>query len=162
MVSNVHQREYPVPPEELGRLLDTLSGVDDRLWPPGWPPMRFDAPLGVGADGGHGQIRYRVTAYQPGRRVEFRFDPAGGLAGEHFVEVLDGERADHSVLRHTAIGRPVTPRMRVLWALAIRWMHDAVLEELLDRAADELGHPPRRRARRSPWVRLLRKAMRVA
>ncbi|UNO43730.1 DUF2867 domain-containing protein [Streptomyces sp. MST-110588] len=35
--------------------------------------MRFDRPLGVGAYGGHGPVRYRVSAYDPGRRIRFDF-----------------------------------------------------------------------------------------
>lgn len=160
MISNVHQREYPVPPERLGELLDTLAGADDRLWPPAWPPIRFDAPLGVGARGGHGPIRYSVTAYQPASRVEFRFDPGIGLIGGHALEVLDGDRPHTSVLRHTAIARAGNARTRVRWALVIRWLHDAVIEDLLDRAGVETGHPAARPGRWSPWVRLLRTARR--
>lgn len=162
MISNVHQRAYPVPPAELGRLLDTLASGRDRLWPDRWPPMEFSTPLGVGADGGHGRIRYRVTAYEPGRRVEFRFTPATGLTGGHFAEVLDGDHPGSSVLRHTAVvDRTASPRMRVLWPLAIRWLHDACVEDLLDKAAVELGHPPARPVRWSRWVRLLRAVMRA-
>ncbi|HEX4721710.1 MAG TPA: hypothetical protein VH333_04295, partial [Pseudonocardiaceae bacterium] len=75
MTSNVHQREYPVLPHQLGALLDTVGRPHDRLWPGHWPAVEFDRPLAVGACGGHGPIRYTVTDYQPGQRVECRFDP---------------------------------------------------------------------------------------
>jgi hypothetical protein len=43
----------------------------------------------------------------------------------------------------------------------IRWLHDAVLEELLDRAGAAVGDPPARPARWSPWVRVCRRLLRA-
>jgi hypothetical protein len=45
--------------------------------------MRLDRPLGVGASGGRGPIRYAVSDYEAGRRARFRFNPRCGLAGHH-------------------------------------------------------------------------------
>lgn len=39
----------------------------------------------------------------------------------------------------------------------IRWIHDAVIEDLLDRADTAVGHAPAQPAAWSPWVRLLRR-----
>ena len=155
LVSNVHQREYPISAARLGRLLDTLAGPDDRLWPTGWPPIHFDRPLQEGAVGGHGPIHYSVCRYAPGRLVECRFTPSAGVEGTHTFEVLPGERAGTAVLRHLLIVRP-HGRMRLLWPLAIRWLHDALLEELLDRAGTNIGAPTATPTRRSAWVRALR------
>ena len=56
-ILNVHERELPASAGDVGRLLDQVGSVDDPLWPaPTWPPVRFDRPLAVGADGGHGPI----------------------------------------------------------------------------------------------------------
>jgi hypothetical protein len=158
MVLNVHERLLPVPAGDVGRLLDRLGGTDDPLWPaPAWGGMRLDRPLGVGAAGEHGPgrspIRYHVTAHRPGRSVEFTFAPGLGLDGTHtfLVEPVDAARC---VLRHDVQGR-LSGRMRLGWPLAVRWMHDAVLEDLLDRAEVALGVGPARPARWSPWVRLL-------
>jgi hypothetical protein len=144
MIENVHFRALQGDP---GPLLDRM---DTELWPSGWPALEFDRPLGVGADGGHGPIRYTCTDYVPGKRVEFTFAPSLGLIGTHTLEVVPGG------LRHTAVGRP-TGRMRVLWPFAIRWLHDALIEDLLDNAETALGTPPARPARWSPWVRVLRR-----
>jgi hypothetical protein len=40
--------------------------------------------------------------------------------------------------------------------LVIRWVHDAVVEEMFDNAERAVGHEPARPARRSPYVRLVR------
>jgi hypothetical protein len=153
MTSNVHQREYPVPPTRLGELLDTVAGDHDRLWPNRWPPITFDGPLAVGARGGHGPIRYTVSDYRPGRRVEFQFDPRLGMHGSHVIEVIPGTNPNHSTLRHVLVARP-TIRGRLRW-LAIRPLHDALLEDLLDRAGHDVCASTRT-THWSVWVRLLR------
>ena len=67
MIRNVHERVINAPIEPLGALLDGLGQKDDRLWPSqGWTPMVLDRPLALGADGGHGAIRYYVSEYEPG------------------------------------------------------------------------------------------------
>lgn len=151
---SVHERELPVA-ATVGRLLDRLGGPDDPLWPaPAWPPMRVDQPLAVGGEGAHGPIRYVVSAYDPGRRVEFRTRPQIGLDGRHAfeIEALDGQRC---VLRHVLDARP-TGWMRLGWPLVMRWLHDAIVEDLLDNAELRLTGSVRAPSRWSPWVRLLR------
>jgi hypothetical protein len=152
LILSVHERELPASADDVGRLLDRVGSVDDPLWPaPTWPPMRFDRPLAVGADGGHGAIRYRVTRYDRGRAVQFAFDPAIGLDGSHVLEI-EPRGTDRCVLRHRLTGR-ATGAMRLLWPLVVRTCHDAVLEHLLDNAeravTGAVGTPVRytRRAR---------------
>ena len=156
MVRNVHERVVPAPADRVWELVEGLGGSDDRLWPsPAWPPMRLDGPLAVGARGGHAMIRYAVTAYDPGRRVEFTFAPATGVHGTHSFTVAP-VGPDRALLRHELVGR-LAGRTRLAWPSAVRWLHDAVIEDLLDRAQDAMGVPPARRARHSAWVRLLRR-----
>jgi hypothetical protein len=155
MVRNVHERVVPAPIEQVGPLLDKIGGPDDVLWPtPGWQPMVLDRPVAVAAAGGHGSIRYRVTGYEPSRRVEFTFAPEMGIDGVHTF-TADPAGPDRTLLRHVAEGR-LSGAMRLAWPLAIRWAHDAVLEELLDNAERAVGVEPARPYRRSAWVRLLR------
>lgn len=152
---NEHSRRLAAPPAEAGALLALLGGAHDRLWPADdWMPMTLDRPLGVGARGGHADIRYAVTAYQPGRRVEFTFVPPTSLVGWHAFEV-DAAPDGSAVLRHVLEAEP-RGTYRLLLPLAVRWIHDAVLEDLLDRAEIAVGTVPARAARWSPWVRLLR------
>ena len=159
MVRNVHERVLPVSPEQVGPLIDQVAEPGNPLWPADhWPPLELDRPLGVGADGGHGPIRYTCTGYQPGRRAEFTFAPGRLIHGTHTFEVLPGPFQGSTLLRHDLTGR-FTPWGALVWSIGIRWLHDALLAELLDRAATAVGHPPAHPARWSWWVRLLRRVM---
>jgi hypothetical protein len=157
-ILNVHERILPATADEVGALLDGLAGPEDRLWPVvRWPglPMRFDRPLGVGASGGHGPIRYRVEEYVPGRRVVFRFSERMGLDGTHRFEVDDSEGVVE--LRHVLAGRPRRTKTLLTWLLFTRPLHNAVVEDLLDQAELAVSGKVLRPARWSWWVRLLRR-----
>ncbi len=155
-VVNIHQRRFPRPPGEVGRLLDTLASEDDTLWPCSlWPAMRFDRPLGVGADGGHGPVGYVVVEYDPGRRIRFRFSAPRGFNGHHEFEVLP--ESDGATLRHTIDMNAEGPAL-LTWPLAIRWLHDACLEDAFATAEVSLGLAPTIQPW-SLWVKLLRLAM---
>jgi hypothetical protein len=145
MVRNVHERLIPRPAAELEAALDTLGTPEDRLWPaPPWPPMRLRA-----GRGGHGPIRYSVTERAPGR-LAFAFEPTMPIRGGHVVTVEP--RGDGSLVRHELSGT-LRGIGWLVWPLAIRLLHDALLEDLLDRAEG------RRRNRWSPWVRLLTRGL---
>ncbi|MET9322582.1 SRPBCC family protein [Streptomyces sp. NPDC003038] len=153
-VYNVHERLLAAKGSEVGELIDSLSGgAQDRLWPhASWSAMEFDRPLAIGAVGGHGPVRYTVTAYVPGTWVRFAFSGPRGFHGFHEFAVLPVDE-ERTVLRHTLAMR-TTGICRLTWPLAWRPMHDACLEDSLDRAEAALtGTAPR--ARWSPYVRFL-------
>ena len=159
MIRNVHERVVAMSPTQAWELVERVAEPDGVLWPvDNWPPMRMDRPFAVGATGGHGPIRYSIAAIEPGERVVFRFDPSLGIDGTHTFFVLAGTRPGTCVLRHEIVGK-AGPLMAVQWALVIRWLHDALLEELLDRASAAAGQPPAHPARWTPWVRFLRWTM---
>lgn len=158
MVRNVHERLIHAPPDAVGGFIDGLASRDDVMWPRDrWPPIRFDRPLGIGAAGGHGPVRYTVEAYEPGRSIRFRFTGPRGFVGTHSFEAeeMDGGAVR---LRH-ALSMRVEGWARVSWPLAFRWLHDALVEDALDRAESwcESQSAPRQR-RWSLWVRVLRSA----
>lgn len=152
-VRSVHERRVSANATEIERLLATVASDDDRIWPRGWPRIRFDRGLVVGAEGGHGPIRYRVEEVTPSM-VRFRFTPprsgfAAGLEGQHSF-VIEG-----STMRHVLEGE-AHGTMLLKWPLMIRPLHDALIQDLFDRVESELGNPPAKPARHSWWVRFLR------
>ncbi|AHH18242.1 hypothetical protein NONO_c34550 [Nocardia nova SH22a] len=157
-VLNIHARHVGATQAQAGALIDSLASDSDRLWPvDSWPAMRFDRPLGVGAVGGHGPVRYVVEQYQPGSWVRFRFTGPRGFDGFH--EYTVHQLPDGSTgLRHL-LAMHVHGSARLTWPLAYRWMHDALLEDSLDRAESVLTGSVRSPARWSLLVRLLVRAV---
>lgn len=156
MVRNVHERRVRGSLDEAGALLDSLSSKDDRLWARGqWPRLWMDKPLGVGASGGHGPVRYAVDEYEPGRYVRFRFIKPAGFHGYHAFSVTEDADPNFVVLRHELVISPAG-FARVSWPLFFGPMHDALIEDSYDRAQVELGHAPEAFAQYSAWVRFLR------
>lgn len=156
-VVNIHERRFRSSPESAARLLDSLSSPQDALWPSQhWPRMRLDRPLALGATGGHGPIRYSVVAYEPGKRIAFEFLSPRGFVGKHWFEV-SGDGASGATLRHT-IDMSLVGTALLFWPLAIRPLHDALVEDALTNAQIALGEPPTP-VPWSPWVRLLRRVV---
>ncbi|MFE1875768.1 DUF2867 domain-containing protein [Streptomyces sp. NPDC059496] len=154
-VRNVHERIIPASADCVGALLDRVSAPDDPIFPtPVWPAMVLDRPLGVGADGGHGRVRYCVTAYVPGRSV--RFDTTGGAMGQGYhrfdVEPLGTDRC--RVVHVLELTMPV--RRFLQWKMAIQPVHDTMIEEVFDNIErGALGRPPHAPTRRRPRALLV-------
>ncbi|MFJ1549410.1 SRPBCC family protein [Streptomyces sp. NPDC088246] len=154
-VYNVHERLLVRKESEVGTLIDTLAGTDDKLWArEQWPPMEFDRPLAAGAVGGHGPIRYTVTAYVPSTWVRLTFSGPRGFHGFHEYTVLAVDE-EHTLLRHTLAMNARGPA-RLTWPLIWRPLHDACLEDSLDRAELVCTGTVARPAHWGRYVRLLR------
>src|SRR5690349_5503982 len=159
MVVNVHERVIAAPAAQVGAALDRIGGADDSWWSaPAWPAMVLEGPLALWVRGRHGPIRYQVTEHVPGRSVVFTFDEGVGLRGTHRFDIVPRD-AESCLVRHVVEGR-TAGTMRLVWPLAMRWLHDAVVEDLLDRVELDAGHPPAQRARWSWWVRQIRRVTR--
>ncbi|MEV0319684.1 SRPBCC family protein [Streptomyces sp. NPDC050658] len=155
-VHNEHERVIKAPAREVGALLDRLSAADDPVFPtPAWEAMIFDRPLGVGATGGHGPVRYSVTEYEPGRRVRFDFTPPDNGFHELTIEPI-GERRCR--VRHVLETRPQGVN-RALWPTVVRPVHDSMVEELLDNFERVATGSVARPVTWSPRVRLLNRLL---
>jgi len=132
-----HARRIAAPIGVVGALIDTLASADDRLWP--WEhflALKLDRPLGVGAAGGHGPVRYHCVEYVPGRRAVFAFDaPSGimaGFRGRHWFEALEID-AGTTELRHIIVA-DLSALAGFFWWLAIETLHDATVQAGLAKA----------------------------
>jgi hypothetical protein len=154
-IENVHARDIQAPLSVVGDILDTLGSADDRVWASDiWvaEPVVFDRPLGIGADGGHGSIRYSVVEYQPGRRIVFRFSPGGGLSGTHGFD-LQPVGSDQTRITHFLDAHPGM-WMRPLVPILVGW-HDAMVETAFDRVELEATGSLPRRTHIPRWLRVV-------
>lgn len=157
LVINTHERELNATPEQVGRLIDSLSSEQDILWPhESWPAMKLSGALAVGADGGHGPIGYAVDYYAPGRSIKFRFKRPRGFDGYHRFEFLHANGRS-VVLRHT-LNMRVTGVAALVWSLVFEPLHDALIEDSLAKAQAIIGDTPQIHEW-SPYVRFLRWAL---
>lgn len=131
-VRNVHERKIARPATEIGGLIDSLGGPEDRLWPRGlWPRLVLHGPLEEGTPAGHGPIRYVVDRYVPGRTVMFRFTAPRGFRGLHGFELDTSDGA--ATLRHV-LEMDVSRAALLSWPLMYRPLHDALIEDALSLA----------------------------
>lgn len=147
-VTNIHETVLRTSLENASALIGNLASRKDRLWPTGWPPMKLDRPLGIGAAGGHGPIRYFVEALSP-VRVVFRFTGPAGFDGTHgfdLEETPDGIRIRHTILMNA---RGIA---RLSWPLLFRPLHNALIEDGMARGRKVCGMP----AEKPTWSRYVR------
>jgi hypothetical protein len=156
-VINVHKRIVSQPKSAVEKLFNTLASDNDlMLATDKWPPMKLDKGLSVGSRGGHGPIKYFVTDYHPGNSITFRFD-LSGFIGSHRFE-LTPLSSETTAMSHSIVMR--TEGLATLkWMFAIRWLHDAYIEDAFDKVENYFT-PTGRRNKWNWWVRLLRKGLR--
>lgn len=155
MIVNIHERDFHTSLAKVGLSIDGLASPTDQLWPRDrWPAMRFDRPVQVGAIGGHGPIRYFVESYEAGGSISFRFTAPRGFQGTHRFEVK--EVSSGTVRLRHIIEMRVVGFARLSWPIIFEPLHDALLEDSLDRAEAYLTSSPRKNSQWSAWVRLLR------
>lgn len=130
-IRNTHARSIGASADLAGSLLDTYGSVDDRFWRTGLAePVTFVDGLRVGSLGGHGNLRYRISGYEPGLFVEAEFEPGGGLRGRHrFVVIADG--SERCTVQHT-LDATAHGVALLVWPLGLRAIHDAVIEAVFD------------------------------
>lgn len=155
MVKNVHTRELAGSLSGAGALIDCLASKDDILWPvKGWPPMKLDRPLGVGATGGHGPIGYVVEEYLQGTYIRFSFTRPPGFIGTHSFDIE--EAGPQRVRIRHVIDMKVKGSGWFAWYFFALWLHDALIEDAFDRAREYLEGRPVPQRQWSPGVRFLR------
>jgi len=155
IISNIHERKFPFSAAIVGALIDTLATKNDLLWPIHlWPAMHFNRHLSIGAQGGHGPIRYTVEAYEPGRSICFYIHRPPCLKNALHRFEVSSETDGQSTLRHI-LELDFSGRALLSWPLVWKPLHDACIEDALTCAQVALGLAPTIRPW-SFWVRSLR------
>ena len=155
-VINIHKREIQQSKAEIAKLFRTLSTDNDlMLATDKWPPMKLDNGLSVGSKGGHGPIRYSVADYQPEKSITFQFDLTGFNGFHRFsINELEPNKTEISHI----IDMKTTGLATLKWALAIRWLHDAYIEDAFDKVENHFT-AEKKNSEWSLWVKLLRKIL---
>ncbi|WP_449432236.1 SRPBCC family protein [Pseudomonas putida] len=157
-VVSLHQRVLPCSEVAVGCLLAGFAAPGSALWPEhAWPRDRFDGPMREGSIGGHGSTRYRLERYLPGDEAVFRFIAPRGYQGVHGFRIQrleDGRtRLSHFTCLH------LSPYHWLMWHVLVRWVHDALIGDLLDGAEQHLCASVRQRRRWKWRVYLIRHAL---
>jgi len=156
-VTNIHKRVIHQSKDKVSKILDSLSSKDDQLWPnEQWPPMVFRKGLSEGAIGGHVPIKYSIQKYIPGNTIEFKFIKPDGFKGIHKFEIteLDSKKTE---IKHT-IKMSLSGKGVLTWYLAIKWLHDALLEDCLDKVESHFLQEPKS-TKWNVWVCMLMKIL---
>ena len=157
-VINIHKRIIQQPKEKISKIFNSLSTNNDQLWPKeNWPPMIFKKGLIEGATGGHKPIKYVISKYIPGNLIEFKFLAPEGFAGIHKFEITEIEE-DKTELKHT-IDMTISGKGIFTWYFAFKWLHDALLEDCLDKAENHFL-TEKKKTKWNSWVLLLRSMFR--
>jgi len=155
---NIHKRTISQSIGVISDILNTLSSNDDKLWPKEkWPPMIFRKGLTVGAIGGHGPIKYAINTYIPGSSIEFTFVKPDGFKGVHRFEVSEIEN-NKTELKHT-IDMMLSGKGILTWHIAIRWLHDALIEDCFDKVENQFS-TNKKETKWNLWVVFLRNRLR--
>jgi hypothetical protein len=156
-VLNIHKRVIHQPKVKIAELLGTLASENDRMLATDkWPRMKLDKGLQVGSKGGHGPIRYTVQAYQQGEWVEFKFSKPEGFNGIHKFEITALD-AQHTEIKHT-IDMNTSLKATLIWSLAVRWLHDAYIEDAFDKVEKQFSNV-KNAYQWNIWVRFLREVL---
>jgi len=158
-ILNVHTRIISQPKAVISELFETLSSKNDQVWPTEkWPPMKFKEGLKIGSKGGHGPIRYTILTYKPEEPIQFEFTSPKGFNGRHWFEII--ELKQHKTkLKHT-IDINVSGKGLFTWFFAIRWLHDALVEDAFDKVENHFLEG-KKSTEWSIWVKILRSILKT-
>ena len=153
-VLNIHTRVILQPKARVAELFKTLASDNDKMLATDkWPGMRLDKGLTVGSKGGHGPIRYTVEDYREGDSIQFRFLKPRGFHGFHGFEVKELSH-QQTEIKHI-IDMNISGPALLTWPLAVRWLHDALIEDAFDKVENQFI-ASQKRTEWSRWVKFLR------
>jgi len=156
-VLNIHTRELNQPKTKIEKLFTTLATENDMMLANDkWSPMILDNGIAVGSKGGHGPIGYSVTEFKEGDLVVFQFSKPKGFVGTHRFEIKE-LNANRTELKHV-IDMKIKGMALLSWPLAIRWLHDAFIEDAFDNVENHFSKE-KKRSEWSVWVKFLRRLL---
>ncbi len=158
-VLNIHTRIIQQPKANVAELFTTLASKDDKMLATDkWHAMRLDNGLTIGSKGGHGSIRYFVQEYELQKSIQFTFTKPDGFNGFHQFEMK--ALADNTTeLKHT-VNMKTSGLALLTWHLAIRWLHDAYIEDAFDKVENNFS-AVHKVSKWNVWVKILRSLLKA-
>ncbi|PKM79554.1 MAG: hypothetical protein CVU89_17500 [Firmicutes bacterium HGW-Firmicutes-14] len=159
MVTNIHYRDLNATVGEVGAILDSLSTAEDKLWPiERWPAIFIEKPIKIGSKGCHSIIKYEVECYDPGKLIRFKFLEPVGFVGTHEFSV-ESVTSGTTRLQHT-VNMSLRGIAKIQWIVAIRWLHDALVEDALDKVESQFTEEEWKPRKLFFWTQLLKDIIR--
>lgn len=156
-VINIHKRRINQPKSVIEGLFQTLATDNDMMLANDkWPRMRLDKGLKVGSKGGHGPIRYTVEAYQIDDMIQFSFTRPEGFNGFHRFDIVEID-SKNTEIKHI-IDMNTSFMATLKWSLAIRWLHDAFIEDAFDKVENHFLNE-KKHTKWNIWVKFLRSVL---
>lgn len=153
-ITNIHKRIIHQNQSEISALMRTLATKEDKVWPTkDWPRMKLDQGLQEGSKGGHGPIAYIVQKYLPNQLIEFQFTKPKNFVGIHKFE-MKPLSANQTQVTHT-IDIDAKGFGILTWSIAIRWLHDALIEDAFDNIENHFS-TEKKQTKWNWWVKFLR------
>jgi hypothetical protein len=158
-VLNIHTRIIQQPKANVAELFTTLGSKDDKMIAKDkWPAMRLDNGLTIGSKGGHEPIRYFVQDYKPEKSIQFTFTKPCGFNGFHQFEIK-ALAENTTELKHT-IDMSTSGLALLTWPLAIRWLHNAYIEDAFDKVENNFSIV-HKVSKWNVWVKFLRSLLKT-
>lgn len=117
-----------------------------------WPAIRFKNGLKVGAEGGHGPIKYTVASKDYNNGIVFNFINKGFNGTHQFqINVINDIKVEvaHSIKMKTS------GKATCYWIFVIRWLHDALIEDAFDKLENQFSSE-KKETKHNIWVKFLR------
>jgi hypothetical protein len=153
-VINIHRRIINQSKSNVGAVFNTLATHNDAIWPiEKWPAIKFKEGVKVGSKGGHGPIRYVIKDYIKGELIRFSFFKPLGFNGIHELYLNEISNEETEIVHRIKMSTTFWASLQ--WIIAIRWLHDALIEDAFDKLENHFS-VEKKSTKHSFWVVILR------
>lgn len=115
--------------------------------------MKLNNGLQISSEGGHGPIKYFLKRKQNCELIEFQFTKPKGFIGVRRFEIKPRAKGITLIIHTIEMRTKGIDSLK--WAFAIRWLHDALIEDCFDKLERNLGIS-QSISKHSRWVVFLR------
>lgn len=153
-VINIHRRIISQPKPKVAIVFNTLATNNDAIWPyEKWPAIRFKEGVKVGSKGGHGPVKYTIIDYCKGESIRFKFSKPLGFNGTHELYLNEISSKETEIVHRIKMSTTFLASLQ--WIMAVRWLHDALIEDAFDKLENHFSMH-KKVTKYNFWVQILR------